>query len=102
MTALKNLQKALAKATAIWQVGGLRVSETSEDNGTYWTSELGRLDEVDRIPNSEGGKVLPEKDNRLFEGKAKPCVSDLLSIHFSGTSIALMSALTYEIGKVES
>jgi len=57
------LQKVLAKTTGIWQLDGLWVSETSEDNGTYWSSDLGLLDVVDGIPKSEGGKALPEKDN---------------------------------------
>jgi len=42
----KDRKKLLAKATAIWQVERLRLSETSKDNDTYCTFGLGLLDEV--------------------------------------------------------
>ena len=42
----KASKKILAKTTAIWQVDRLRLSETSKDNGTYCTFELGRLERV--------------------------------------------------------
>ena len=91
----------LAKATAIWQVERLRLSETSKDNDTYCTFELGLLERVVVFRALRVAKSFPEKDNRLFEGRAKRCVRDLLSIHSSGTSIAAVSSLTYDVGKVE-
>ena len=42
----KDRKKILAKTTAIWHVDRLRLSETSKDNGTYWTFELGLLEGV--------------------------------------------------------
>jgi hypothetical protein len=91
----------LAKTTAIWHVPRLRLSETSKDIDTYCTFELGLLERLVVFRALEGGKVLPVKDKGLFNGKAKPYISDLLSMDSSGTSIAVVPSLTYNVGKVE-
>ena len=73
----KITKKCLQKRPQSGTFAELRLSEASEEYGTYQYFRSRTARRVSGVPRTEGGKVLPEKVSLLFEEKAKPCVSDL-------------------------
>ena len=59
----KITKKCLQKRPKSGTFAGLRLSEASEDYGTYQYFRSRTARRVSGVPRTEGGKVLPEKVN---------------------------------------
>ena len=94
-------KKCLQNTPQCDSFSGLRVSETSEDNGTYWTSDLGLLDGVKAFPGLRVAKSCRKSASDCLNAKATSCVTDVLSRQLDGTPIATVFSRTYDVGKVE-
>jgi len=68
----KITKKCLQKKAQSGKFAGLRVSEASEEYGTYEYFRSRTARRVSDVQTTEGGKVLPEKGKLTVEEKAKP------------------------------
>jgi hypothetical protein len=96
----KITKKCLQKRPQSGKVTALRVSEASEEYGTYEYFRSRTARRVSDVPTTEGGKVLPEKGKLTVEEKAKPVRKRLVINKIKVEPQLRTSSSSHDVGRV--